>query len=50
MKNQYVAPNVKKLTLVSEEILSESPNENDNEGNLGDLLRDDPSLTGVRQK
>ena len=50
MKTPYVAPDAEKLVLVSEAILTESPNENDNEGNLGDLVRDDPAITGVEQK
>ena len=37
MKNVYVAPQLEELVLVSEAILVESPD--DNEENLGDLLR-----------
>ena len=38
MKNVYVAPGAEEFVLPSEEILLDSPESNDNEGNLGDLL------------
>ena len=37
MKNAYVAPQLEELVLLSEAILVESPD--DNEENLGELLR-----------